>query len=399
VISLFPIKTCLLYFCLALALSPRIAISDFDDFSYVALPANSHQIAAADETLESRLERLRKKALENLAELLMRGENISLPKAIHEWFFWGSVGEGFAKLNASGKMSTNRASGLIEKAISQLADIDPKGTIKRAIKQRQTRKEIAFSPCDYEPLYLANLNIALGGLVAVNKGRSQYSDLHREVTHFLVDLTSSARFHNIRGMGCQSPRRPFEQAAVFYSIDLYNRAYGAQLLKKEYTEWRTNLEKTLSHPDTGLPYSDIENEEPPRGSTTGMLIYYLTQLHDPYARKIWPKYMIHFKHELSPWGLFRVSTVREYLEYLPDSVKKADDLSGPILFKSSTRGTGAAILASLVLGDKQLHEDIDSIREFIDWVPSWYDDEYAIDAILLNGVPHRIYEQSSLKVE
>jgi len=194
--------------------------------------------------------------------------------------------------------------------------------------------------------YLEHLNICLGALSRV-KADHEHHALNRRVSQHLRENTLKyPNFH--ADLHAKSRMKwPADQAAILYSIWLFDQNYGEQLSPEPMAGWFDYLHKHGTHKTTGLYVTEVVGVKKfspiPRGCAHSYLCHYVGRFNEVRALQIWNKYKEHFLRKTVIGTGFR--------EYPKDFSYRWTPDSGPILFGLGAAATGIGINAASTLKD------------------------------------------------
>ena len=227
--------------------------------------------------------------------------------------------------------------------------------------------------------YLEHLNICLGALARVTPNNT-HQQLNRRVSehlrentlrypHFHADLHARSRM-----------KWPADQAAILYSLWLYDQNYQQDLSSEPIDGWFEYMDRSGTHKATGLYVTEVNGVKKfspiPRGCALSYLCHYVGRFNKDRAITMWDKYKKHFlKSTLMGTGF------REYPEgfkyrWTPDS--------GPILFGLGAAATGIGINAASTVGD---HETYRLIEKNLDRINSGFS---GIEKVIGNNLITRV---------
>jgi hypothetical protein len=211
--------------------------------------------------------------------------------------------------------------------------------------------------------YLEHLNIILGCYQAVVD--DTYLDLNQRVTQHLVDASlAESNLHapllpNVR------MRWSADQAAIIYSIWLFDQNNGTSLSNELSNRWVEYMDANMRDPQTGLYATEVMGvkrySKQPRGCALAYLIYYCSHFVPQVAASQWALFKEHML--VKRMG---ISGFREYLAsykggWTPDS--------GPIIGGIGVGASGLALKTAASMSDdlvyKALNSSISPILRFM----------------------------------
>jgi len=200
--------------------------------------------------------------------------------------------------------------------------------------------------------YLEHLNIILGSYQLI--GDQKYLDLNTRVTLHLRDASMSQENAHARLLPHVKMRWSADQAAIIYSIWLYDTNNGTTYADKPLGRWLAYMHENATHPETGLFITEVmgtkKYSEQPRGCSVAYMIYYMSYFAPEVAKSQWALFKEHMGYSMMGLKGFR--------EYLPDFEGEWTPDSGPIIAGVGVAATGLALKTAAALGD---HEIFDAI--------------------------------------
>ena len=208
--------------------------------------------------------------------------------------------------------------------------------------------------------YLEHLNIILGCYQSV--AGDGYLDLNTRVTLYLRDESLSQPNAHARLIPHVKMRWAADQAAIIYSIWLYdqnNRTTYHEELKKRWIEYMENHGK---HKETGMYITEVmgvkEYSNQPRGCSHAYMCYYMEHFDGVHGQQQWEL----FKEHMLVNGYF----LSGFREYLPGYKGKWTPDSGPIIFGIGVAATGLALKPMQVWGE-YWQSRMCSVRDTVKW--------------------------------
>ena len=193
--------------------------------------------------------------------------------------------------------------------------------------------------------YLEHLNIILGCYQATVNDR--YLELNTRISEHLIALTREHPLRHARLLPHVKMRWCADQAAVLYSVWLFDQNNHTTLHHQTANEWLTIMDEQLTHRDSGLYQTEAlgvkKYSKQPRGCSSAYMIYYLG----------------HFAPETAAaqWHLFKSAMYEKTLgfsgfrEYLPAYNGQWTPDSGPIIAGIGMAASALAIKAAGIVGD------------------------------------------------
>jgi len=209
--------------------------------------------------------------------------------------------------------------------------------------------------------YLEHLNICLGARARVNPDHADQA-LNRRVSEHLRENT--LRYPNFHAdLHARSRMKwPADQAAILYSLWLYDQNYQKQLSAEPIAGWLDYMERHGTHQATGLYVTEVVGVKKfspiPRGCAHSYLCHYVGRFDRPRAEAIWEKYKKHF--------LKRAFIGTGFREYPEDFKYRWTPDSGPILFGLGAAATGIGINAASTLDDANTFKAIEKLLNRVD---------------------------------
>ncbi len=202
--------------------------------------------------------------------------------------------------------------------------------------------------------YLGDLNLLLGLYRQVNRDNARFNNHNRRISRALARRLEESDIGLIETYPGQV--YPVDNAAVIGSLALFDRAEGSARHRKLLARWGEHTRHRYVHKDSGLLYQAVdastgEPRDKPRASGTALAAYFLSFSHPALSAQLFAALKESVGTSFLGFGL-----VREY----PSSVKggKGDIDSGPVVFGLSFSGTGFAIAAARIHGDRGLFADL-----------------------------------------
>jgi hypothetical protein len=195
--------------------------------------------------------------------------------------------------------------------------------------------------------YLEHLNIILGCYQAIAGDR--FSDLNQRITEHLLALSLNESNVHAPLLPNVRMRWSADQAAIIYSIWLYDQNNGTQLAAKLIAPWLDYMHAHRTDPTTGLFQTEVLGvktySDQPRGCSLAYLIYYLSHFAPREAQIQWSKFKEHmFQRRVGIWG---------FREYPPGNRNKWTPDSGPILLGTGIAASGLALKTAAAMRDTE----------------------------------------------
>jgi hypothetical protein len=197
--------------------------------------------------------------------------------------------------------------------------------------------------------YLEHLNIILGCYQRVVD--DTYQPLNQRVTEHLLQASLVQE-------NCHAPLLPHvkmrwsaDQAAIIYSIWLYDQNNGTELCDQLREKWLAYMQTHATHPQTGLFITEVMGTQPysrqPRGCATAYLVHYASRFAPEVAADQWQRFKKHM--------LINRLGITGFREYLTDYTGKWTPDSGPIVAGLGIAASGLALNAASSVGDEETH--------------------------------------------
>jgi len=184
-------------------------------------------------------------------------------------------------------------------------------------------------------LYLSHLNIILGEYEKVAQNKKYYQ-LNKRISTYLATQSLNDRQKHMRSFENIEHKWPADQAALLYSLYLFDKNYKENESKEPIRAWLEYMKKNATDSKTGLHYSEVTGKtgysKIPRGCALSWSIRYMSHFAPAEAKDLWAKYKKHFFEDYGLFGGFR--------EWPKGMNRGSDADSGPII-----NGVGAAATA------------------------------------------------------
>jgi len=198
--------------------------------------------------------------------------------------------------------------------------------------------------------YLEHLNIILGHYQKV--ADDKYLLLNRRISQHLLEESLSHKNVHARLLPRVKMRWSADQAAIIYSLWLYDQNNQTQLSEQLSIDWLRYMESHRRHLATGLFATEVMRaksySEQPRGCSSAYMIYYMSHFAPDAA--------------IEQWGLFKQHMGRNALgtiafrEYLNEYKGGWTPDSGPILFGLGVAATGLALKTAAAMNDQVVYK-------------------------------------------
>ena len=200
--------------------------------------------------------------------------------------------------------------------------------------------------------YLEHLNIVLGCYQAVCGNR--YIELSTKISKHLVKASMTQKNAHARLLPHVNMRWSADQAAILYSLWLYDQNNGSSLSEKPINAWLKVMCHSGIHQETGLFVTEIlgarKYSKQPRGCSLAYMIYYMSHFESEAAMDQWVRFKNHMY--LSKAGLCG------FREYLPSYSGAWTPDSGPIIFGVGIAASGLSLKTAAALGDHGVYQKL-----------------------------------------
>ena len=173
--------------------------------------------------------------------------------------------------------------------------------------------------------YLEHLNIILGHYqLAADK---KYIELGTKISRHLLEQSLAQENYHARLLPHVRMRWSADQAAIIYSLWLYDQANQTNLSQQISAPWLGYMQENQRDSATGLFVTEVMGAKnysrQPRGCSSTYMIYYMSFFAPEVAEEQWALFKRHMKKDLLTASAFR--------EYLKDFKAGWTPDSGPIL--------------------------------------------------------------------
>lgn len=200
--------------------------------------------------------------------------------------------------------------------------------------------------------YLEHLNIILGCYQWI--ADSRYQALNTRISKHLVALTMEHPLRHARLMPRVNMRWSADQAAILYSLWLYDQNNLTSLHVQPTSDWLSIMERQLTHAGTGLFQTEALNVKPyskqPRGCSCAYMIYYMSYFAPTVAVNQWTR----FKANM----LDATLGMQGFREYLPEYKGGWTPDSGPIIGGVGIASSALAMKTAAALNDDAVQHKI-----------------------------------------
>tara|TARA_Y100000310_G_scaffold345650_1_gene467731 strand:+ start:4297 stop:5472 length:1176 start_codon:yes stop_codon:yes gene_type:complete len=199
---------------------------------------------------------------------------------------------------------------------------------------------------DLHGLYLSHLNVILGNYHQVAEN-NKYFTTNKTISDHLTDGLLKDEQKHFRSFYNVNRKWPADQAALLYSLYLFDQNFGTNISERPIKEWFDYMDNHGTDGNTGLYYSEVTNGSKfakiPRGCAMSWSIIYISEFAPEKAEELWTNYKEHFLKDFGVFAGFR--EVPKGMEYLPDSD------SGPIILEVGSSATAFGIGAAKAMND------------------------------------------------
>jgi len=216
--------------------------------------------------------------------------------------------------------------------------------LETGVKQEQTLPE----PLLENGLYLAHLNIVLGSYQRVTHD-DHYRKLNQQISEKLAQWSSDDSQKHVRSYAKLPHKWPADQAAVLYSLYLYDQNYNTALSQRPIQEWLDFMHTKATNKEWELPYSNItgkSNASIPRGCALSWSVMYMAHFAPTEANSLWNKYKEHFWDK----GLL----ISGFREWPLGEERGQDGDSGPIFYGIGASASAFGMAAAKLQQDKDV---------------------------------------------
>ena len=197
--------------------------------------------------------------------------------------------------------------------------------------------------------YLEHLNIILGCYQSVVD--DTYLDLNLRVTEHLLDASMGE-------YNCHAPLLPnvrmrwsADQAAIIYSIWLYDQNNGSSLSNELRDKWLSYMDSKVRDHRTGLYMTEVMGvkrySNQPRGCALAYLIYYCSRFAPQIAAEQWSLFKTHM--------LIKRAGITGFREYLSSYKGGWTPDSGPIVAGIGVGASGLALKTAACMADTEVY--------------------------------------------
>ena len=194
--------------------------------------------------------------------------------------------------------------------------------------------------------FLEHLNICLG--LYHQAGAQDYKELATRVSEHLAQASLSQPNAHARLLPHVKMRWAADQAAIIYSLWIYDQNNGTALHNEPANRWLKYMHEYGTHQPTGLFITEVmgchKYSNQPRGCSHSYMVHYMSAWAPDVAAQQWQLFKKHMLiKRMGSWG---------FREYLPDFPGRITPDSGPIISGVGIAATGLALKVSKHLDDK-----------------------------------------------
>ena len=200
--------------------------------------------------------------------------------------------------------------------------------------------------------FLEHLNICLG--LYHQAGAQDYKELATRVSEHLAQASLSQPNAHARLLPHVKMRWAADQAAIIYSLWIYDQNNGTALHNEPANRWLKYMHEHGTHLPTGLFITEVmgchKYSSQPRGCSHSYMVHYMSAWAPDVAAQQWRLFKQHMLiKRMGSWG---------FREYLPEFPGRMTPDSGPIISDVGIAATGLSLKVSTRLDD-----ELDSRRE------------------------------------
>jgi hypothetical protein len=201
--------------------------------------------------------------------------------------------------------------------------------------------------------YLEHFNIVLGCYQKM--GGKDYILLNERITKHLIQNSMQYSNYHADLLPYVKMKWSADQAAILYSIWLYDQNNGTTLGNELTRNWLHWMKTYGTHKETGLFITEVlgtrKYSNQPRGCAIAYLVHYMGRFAPKEAKQQWKLFKKHMKIKIMGKTAFR--------EYLPDYDGAWSPDSGPIIMGAGIAATGLALNAASTIGDKSTYKALE----------------------------------------
>ena len=203
--------------------------------------------------------------------------------------------------------------------------------------------------------YLEHLNIILGHYQRIVDDK--YLLLNQRISEHLLEESLSHKNVHARLLPRVKMRWSADQAAIIYSLWLYDQNNQTQLSEQLSIEWLNYMNDRRRHAATGLFATEVMKaksySEQPRGCSSAYMIYYMSYFAPGTAAEQWGLFKQHM-------GKNSIATIA-FREYLTEYKGAWTPDSGPIFFGLGVAATGLTLKTAAAMNDQIVYKRLGRI--------------------------------------
>jgi len=257
---------------------------------------------------------------------------------------------------------SNMAEAIANITVSQEKQIDEYSFLSNEIVKRALHSKVRPYKNDiYEVkklgkygYYLEHLNIILGAHKKIS-GSDSHKDLNERISHHLINNSLSYPNYHADLLPHVKMKWPADQAAILYSLWLYDKNYGTNISGDIIYKWLQYMQEKATHAQTGLYRTEVlgtrKYSGQPRGCSLSYMIHYMGRFAATRAAEQWKLYKRHMLKKVFGRIGFR--------EFLPDYKGAWSPDSGPIVADIGVAATGLGLNAASTIGDKKTFKGLE----------------------------------------
>ena len=131
---------------------------------------------------------------------------------------------------------------------------------------------------DLQAFFLAHAGAVLGHYRLAAEDAENYTDEFRDIGEHLGQRLRRGRYKHLISRPSEEFFRPADNAAALYTLSLYEKAYGKEYLRPNFSDWSKYLQEELYYAESRLPCAafSVTNrcQLEPSATATGLYIAY-----------------------------------------------------------------------------------------------------------------------------
>lgn len=179
-----------------------------------------------------------------------------------------------------------------------------------AVKESKLPQWRSHRNWDLQAFFLAHSGAILGHYQLATQNPETYQDEFRDIGEHLGQRLRRGRYKHLISRPTEEFFRPADNAAVLYTLSLYEKAYGKGYLEQNYSDWSEYLEQELYYAESRLPCAafSVTNrcQLEPSATATGLYIAYRAAAIPGHAESNipWKEWVHYFKQtSFSPYSV------------------------------------------------------------------------------------------------